>query len=187
MRQRPPRAGTFPPSPRTKLSRKWGSGGRLPLSGGDGRRPEGVGWATKSTTWCSPEPAPRRSFRPFWIAPKGARRRGGEMSPKSNGTAQTRQEGQAPPLRGNGPHISRNGRPHGAAPTKKSRVQCGTNGGGKPPPYVATPYKNGAPSGRAPRKWSLLPILPGTRRARQGCRALWAPRGQVERVGLPPL
>ena len=43
MRQRPPRAGIFAPGFRTKLSRKWGSGGRLPLSGGDGRRPEGVG------------------------------------------------------------------------------------------------------------------------------------------------
>ena len=41
--QRPPRAGTFVPGPRTKLPRKRGSGGRLPLSGGDGRRPEGVG------------------------------------------------------------------------------------------------------------------------------------------------
>src|SRR5699024_4426297 len=43
MRQRPPCAGTFAPGFRTKRSRKWGSGGRLPLSGGDGRRPEGVG------------------------------------------------------------------------------------------------------------------------------------------------
>ena len=71
MRQRPPRAGTSPPPPRTKLSRKRGSGGR----------------ATKSTIWCSPEPSPRRSFRPFWIAPKGARRRGGEMPQiKKHGT-----------------------------------------------------------------------------------------------------
>ena len=33
MRQRAPRAGTFPPSPRTKLSRKWGSGADSPCQG----------------------------------------------------------------------------------------------------------------------------------------------------------
>ena len=49
VRQRPPRAGIFPSNPRTKLSRKWGSGGR----------------ATKSTTRCSPEPSPGDSLVAF--------------------------------------------------------------------------------------------------------------------------
>ena len=71
MRQRSPRTGTFPPSPRTKLPRKRGPGGRLPLSGGDGRRPEGVGWATKSTIRCSPEPSPGDLFAPFGSLQKG--------------------------------------------------------------------------------------------------------------------
>ena len=55
MRQRPPRAGTFVPGPRTKLSRKRGPGGQ----------------ATKSTTWCSPEPSPGDLFAPFGSLQKG--------------------------------------------------------------------------------------------------------------------
>ena len=71
MCQRPPRAGIFAPGSRTKLPRNRGSGGRLPLSGGDGRRPEGVGRATKSTIWCSPEPSPGDFFAPFGSLQKG--------------------------------------------------------------------------------------------------------------------
>ena len=81
MRQRPPRAGIFLSNPRTKLSRKWGPGGR----------------ATKSTTWCSPEPSPGDLFAPFGSLQKGLAA-GAAKCPKSNGTAQTRREGQAPPL-----------------------------------------------------------------------------------------
>src|SRR5699024_7641892 len=88
--------GTFPPSPRTKLSRKRGSGGRLPLSGGDGRRPEGVGQATKSTTWCSPEPSPGDLFAPFGSLQKGLAA-GAAKSPQSNGTAQTGGRGKPLP------------------------------------------------------------------------------------------
>ena len=188
MRQRSPRAGTFAPGFRTKLSRKRGSGGR----------------ATKSTTWCSPEPSPGDLFAPFGSLQKGLAACRRRNSPKSKGTTQNRREGQAPPLRGNGPHMSRNGRPHGAAPTKKPRAQCGANGGGKPPPYVATPYGSGAPSGRAlhplhrkakraakgrpygehrvytgytppPALRATFPPKEKVPVARQKCRALWAP------------
>ena len=152
--QRPHRAGTFPPSPRTKFSRKWGAGGAVTV-GRSHPYQNGCDLSTGTN--------PRRFFRPFWIAPKGARRRSGETSPKSKSATQNRREGQAPPLRGNGPHMSRNGRPHGAAPTKKPRAQCGANGGGKPPPYVATPYGSGAPRGRA-----LHPMHRKAKRAAQG-------------------
>ena len=39
---------------------------------------------------------PRRSFRPFWIAPKGARRRGGEIPP--NQTVRHKPGGRGNPL-----------------------------------------------------------------------------------------
>ena len=55
MCQRPPRAGTFAPGFRAKLPCKRGSGGQ----------------ATKSTTWCSPEPSPGDHFAPFGSLQKG--------------------------------------------------------------------------------------------------------------------
>ena len=53
---------------------------------------------------------PRRFFGGFLIAQKATRRRGGEIPLKSNGAVQNRREGQAPPLCGNVPHMSRNRR-----------------------------------------------------------------------------
>ena len=67
--------------------------------------------------------------------------------------------------------------------------KCGAKpaGGGKTPPYVVTSHRNGAPSGRAPRKQSLLPVLPGTRRVRQGRRIPRAPVGKQGMSCLSPL
>ena len=65
MRQRPPRAGTFALGSRTKLSRKWGSGGVATMG-----RPHPYQNGCDLSIGANP----RRSFRPFWIAPKGARR-----------------------------------------------------------------------------------------------------------------
>ena len=79
-RQRPPRAGTFPPDFRTKLPRKRGPGGR----------------ATKSTTWCSPKPSPGDLFAPFGSLQKGLAARRRRNPSKSKGTVQTRREGASP-------------------------------------------------------------------------------------------
>ena len=80
MRQRPPRAGTFAPGFRTKLPRKRGSGGR----------------ATKSTTWCSPEPSPGDLFAPFGSLQKGLAA-GAAKSPP-NQTVRHKPGGRGKPL-----------------------------------------------------------------------------------------
>ena len=100
MRQRPPRAGTFALGSRTKLSRKWGSGGVATMG-----RPHPYQNGCDLSIGANP----RRFFGGFLIAQKATRRRGGEIPLKSNGAVQNRREGQAPPLRGNVPHMSRNG------------------------------------------------------------------------------
>ena len=81
-RQRPPRAGIFPPNLRIKLSRKWGpGGGRL-------RAPFG---ARRSR--------PPAIFSPLLDRSKRGSPPGRRNPPQSNGAAQNRREEQAPPLR----------------------------------------------------------------------------------------
>ena len=65
MRQRPPRAGTFVPVFRTKLPRNRGPGGVATMG-----RPHPYQNGCDLSIGANH----RRSFRPFWIAPKGARR-----------------------------------------------------------------------------------------------------------------
>ena len=79
MRQRSPHAGIFALGFRIKRPRKRGSGGR----------------ATKSTTWCSPEPSPGDLFAPFGSFQMGLAA-GAAKSPQSKGAVQNRREGQAP-------------------------------------------------------------------------------------------
>ncbi len=118
MRQRSPRAGTFAPDFRTKLPRKRGSGGRLPLSGGrlplsrgdvERSETEGIGLWPKARggrvgdcgRWAPTGTNPRRFFGGFLIAQKATRRRGGEISPikryEPTGGASPRPTGVRPP------------------------------------------------------------------------------------------
>ncbi len=80
MCQRPPRAGTFAPSFRIKLPRKWGSGG------GQHWRPIRADVAT-----------PGDLFAPFGSLQKGLAARWRRNPPKSKGTVQTRREGKPLP------------------------------------------------------------------------------------------
>ena len=122
----------------------------------------------------------RRSRPPAIFSPlldrskRGSPPAGGEIPPNQKARCKTGGRGQAPPLRGSGYHISRNGRPHGAASTKKHRK------------YNVEPT-----AGASPRPtW-----LHHTGTARQGCRALHplprkakrAPRDKQREVALPPI
>ena len=112
---------------------------------------------------------PRRSFRPFWIAPKGARRRGGEIPKLKKCGAKPAGGGKPlpygckwggrvwdPPLRR---HKGRKG-PTVVGATS-GRPQTARRGRGPGRPLLAL-WAN-SPS-RAPRKWSLLPVLPAAPR-----------------------
>ena len=79
MRQRPPRAGTFVPDPRIKLSRKWGSGG------GHHWRPIRADVAT-----------PGDLFAPFGSLQKGLAARWRRNIPQSKSVVQNRREGASP-------------------------------------------------------------------------------------------
>ena len=179
MRQRPPRAGTFAPSPRTKLPRKRGSGGVVTMD-----RPHPYQNGCDLSIGANP----RRFFGSFLIAQKATRRRGGEIHPKSNGVVQDRREGQAPPIRVQmgraarpvvAPYIHRIGRQSGrpkAAPAEMLHHDPSLRGGPQARrgnPYL--PYRgNGFPRplrGLGMTGWAHR-VRPQT--ARQGCRALQA-------------
>ena len=111
------------------------------------------------------EQTPGDLFAPFGSLQKGLAARRRRNPSKSTGAVQTRREGQAPPLRGNGPHMSRNGRPHGATPTKSRERNVEPTAGASPRPTA----------------------LRHTGAARQGCRTLQVPRVKQREVALPPI
>ena len=100
--------------------RKWGSRGRLPLSRGDGRRPEGIGtgeYEREALILSSPLGA---SLASFWASRKKLAAPAAKF-PCAKPPRRRVQEA-APYRRAESlPH----GRPHRAAPTKKGQIQNG--------------------------------------------------------------
>ena len=204
MRQRSPRAGTFPPSPRTKLPRKRGPGGgrlRAPLGARRSRPPAILWWLSDRSESHSPpgrrnppnqtarcktgrrgQRAPYESKRAVQVGQYVIARRAAGPTRQSASPVQERRIPTAPPgprNDGEGTHCAPAGDHTG--PPLRDPLKCNVERRRGQAPAVVLHCMGSARRGlgpgrpllalwanspsRAPRKRSLLPILPGARKA----------------------